>query len=73
MEIERVTTADAEELLEIYAPYVRETAISFEYEVPTLSEFSARIARISAKYQSGGSRTGDWLCICGLLQRQKSV
>ena len=50
MEIERVTTADAEELLEIYAPYVRETAISFEYEVPTLSEFSERIARISAKY-----------------------
>lgn len=50
MEIERVTTADAEELLEIYAPYVWETAISFEYEVPTLSEFSERIARISAKY-----------------------
>ena len=24
---------DAEELLEIYAPYVRETAITFEYEV----------------------------------------
>lgn len=27
---------DAEELLEIYAPYVRETAITFEYEVPSL-------------------------------------
>ena len=27
---------DAAELLEIYAPYVRETAISFEYEVPAL-------------------------------------
>lgn len=31
MKIERVTTEDAEELLLIYAPYVRDTAISFEY------------------------------------------
>ena len=26
---------DAEELLEIYAPYVRDTAVSFEYTVPS--------------------------------------
>ena len=35
MKIERVTVEDAEELLSIYAPYVRETAVSFEYEVPS--------------------------------------
>ena len=34
---------DAEELLEIYAPYVRETAITFEYEVPSLEEFKDRM------------------------------
>jgi phosphinothricin acetyltransferase len=34
MEINRVTVDDARELLEIYAPYVMETAISLEYEVP---------------------------------------
>ena len=30
---------DAEELLEIYAPYVRDTAVSFEYTVPSPEEF----------------------------------
>lgn len=46
--IERVTTVDAEELLSIYAPYVRDTAISFEYEVPSLDEFQNRIETISS-------------------------
>lgn len=30
---------DAEKLLAIYAPYVEQTAITFEYEVPTVEEF----------------------------------
>ena len=50
MRIERVLPGDAEALLEIYAPYVEETAISFEYTVPTVSEFRRRIAEISAKF-----------------------
>ena len=41
---------DAEELLKIYAPYVTETAISFEYDVPGLDEFRMRIADILRKY-----------------------
>lgn len=48
MKIEKVNIEDAKELLEIYAPYVRETAISFEYDVPSLSEFQDRIRRISS-------------------------
>lgn len=48
MKIERVTVEDAEELLAIYAPYVQDTAISFEYEVPSLAEFQERIQSISA-------------------------
>ena len=35
--------ADAEQMLEIYTPVVRETAISFELEPPTLDEFRARV------------------------------
>ncbi len=34
---------DAAALLSIYAHYVKNTAITFEYEVPTLDEFSSRI------------------------------
>lgn len=34
---------DAKRLLEIYAYYVTDTAISFEYEVPTAEEFKNRI------------------------------
>ncbi len=50
MRIEKVTEQDAAALLEIYAPYVEQTAISFEYEVPSLAEFKDRIRRISARY-----------------------
>jgi len=41
---------DAKELLAIYSPYVLETAITFEYVVPTLEEFAKRIEKISGKY-----------------------
>ncbi len=41
---------DAAELLEIYAPYVRDTAISFEYDVPTLEQFRQRIEKTLEKY-----------------------
>ena len=50
MKIEMVSPTDAAELLEIYAPYVKETAISFEYDVPSVEEFKDRIENISAKY-----------------------
>ena len=50
MRIEKVTPANAAALLEIYAPYVEHTAITFEYEVPSLEEFRQRIETISARY-----------------------
>ena len=50
MTIEKVTIEDAEELLAVYAPYVRDTAVSFEYVVPSVEEFAVRILQISAKY-----------------------
>ena len=34
---------DAEELLALYTPYVTDTVITFEYEVPSLEEFKDRM------------------------------
>ena len=39
MQIRHATPADAEALLGIYAPYVEQTAITFEYDVPSVEEF----------------------------------
>lgn len=44
--IRRAAESDAPALLDIYAPYIRDTAITFEYDVPTAEEFVARIADI---------------------------
>jgi len=48
--IRLATEADAREILEIYAPYVKNTAISFEYDVPSLEEFAERINNTLKKY-----------------------
>lgn len=42
--------SDADKLLEIYAPYVETTAITFEYEVPSVDEFRQRIENTLKKY-----------------------
>lgn len=44
------TVDDAEDLLEIYKPYVEQTAITFEYDVPSLLEFRDRIKNTLLKY-----------------------
>ncbi len=41
---------DADTLLAIYAPYVEETAISFETIVPTVDDFRQRIVHTLARY-----------------------
>ena len=48
--IRNAVTEDAEALLQIYAPYVCETAISLEYEAQSLKEFSDRIKNISSRF-----------------------
>ena len=48
--IRSATVKDAEALLNIYAYYVENTAITFEYDVPTLEEFEQRIANTLKKY-----------------------
>lgn len=41
---------DGSKLSEIYAPYVTDTTISFEYEAPSAEEFSSRISKKLDKY-----------------------
>ncbi len=48
--IRTATTADAKRLLEIYSYYVENTAITFEYEVPSLKQFESLIQRTIRKY-----------------------
>lgn len=48
--IRDVTMADVPHLLDIYAPYVEESAISFEYVIPAEEDFSRRVYDIIKKY-----------------------
>ncbi len=50
MEIRIASIKDAESIRSIYAPYVIETAVSFEYEVPSVEEFERRISYTLNKY-----------------------
>ena len=44
------TPADLPAILAIYAPYIKETTFTFEYEVPTVEEFRRRIAHTLEGY-----------------------
>src|SRR5678815_3591251 len=48
--IRMIKDSDAIGTLNIYKPYVEKTIISFEYEVPTLSEWQNRIETNTSKY-----------------------
>ena len=48
--IRPVTEKDAEELVAIYGPYVLETAVTYEYEVPSVEEFRGRIENTIKNY-----------------------
>lgn len=48
--IRPVSLGDAEALAAIYAPYVRDTVISFEETPPTAAEFAQRIEAVTRTY-----------------------
>ena len=48
--LRRATRTDAEALGRIYAPYVKNTTVTFEYDPPTAEEFAARIADVCGEY-----------------------
>ena len=41
--IRTVQLNDAEAILKVYAPFITDTCISFEYVVPSVEEFAQRI------------------------------
>ena len=48
--IRQATLDDAKRLLEIYDYYVKNTAITFEYDTPSLAEFQSRMERTMKRY-----------------------
>ena len=50
MSVRLATENDVPRILEIYAPYVENPAVRFEYTVPTLAEFTARFLEITARF-----------------------
>lgn len=48
--IRLATLDDSEAILEIYAPYITGTAVTFEYQVPTLTEFRERMTTVQKSY-----------------------
>ncbi|WP_334330424.1 GNAT family N-acetyltransferase [Companilactobacillus sp. HBUAS59699] len=50
IKIRSARVSDAQTLLNIYSPYVLDTTITFENDVPTIEEFAERIETISEKY-----------------------
>ena len=48
--VRNANLADAQRLLEIYAYYVRHTAITFEIDVPTLADFQERMRGTMRRY-----------------------
>ncbi len=50
VEIRDALESDAEVLLEIYSHYIRNTAVTFEIDVPSVAEFSERISRTKKKF-----------------------
>ena len=50
IQLRMATKDDAKALLAIYKPYVEQTTITFEYEVPSQAEFERRIKQTLEKY-----------------------
>ena len=48
--LRNATPADARAILDIYAPYVTDTSITFETEVPIIEEFMERMENIQKSY-----------------------
>ena len=48
--IRKVKLSDAKRLVEIYDYYVKNTAITYDYETPSINEFENKIKNITNKY-----------------------
>ena len=48
--IRKAQITDAEQILNIYSYYIEHTAITFEYDIPSIEEFRGRIENTLEKY-----------------------
>ena len=48
--IRQAVLADAARIVEIYSYYIKNTAITFEYDVPTVEEFQGRMKHVMERY-----------------------
>jgi phosphinothricin acetyltransferase len=48
--IRLIKESDSGDVLEIYKPYILDTVITFEYEVPSLEGFTRRIKAVTSEY-----------------------
>ena len=59
IKIRMATPDDALCILDIYAPYVLNTAVSYEYDVPSPAEFKRRISAVLENYPYLVAQCGD--------------
>lgn len=50
MSVRLAQKADLPKILDIYAPYITDTTVSFEYTVPTPEEFEKRFSTVTAQF-----------------------
>ncbi len=50
IKIRLATESDCRDMLDIYAPFVENTAVSFEYKVPSIDEFRKRVQEVQKRY-----------------------
>ena len=76
--IRKATENDAESLLKIYEPYITNTTITFEYDVPTAEAFADRIRETAAAFpylvcEQDGMQGLRHLYSCVTLPNEKSI
>ena len=70
--IRNATKQDIPEILNIYSPYITNTAISFEYEVPSLEVFTLRYEKITKQFPWLVCEIGGILSVSGKIKYTNS-
>lgn len=68
MKIRNACKEDAQQLIAIYASYVEKTAITFEYQVPSLEEFEERIEKQSKNFLIWLQKKREFCKVMPMLQ-----
>ena len=74
LNVRTVELQDAENLVNIYRPYVEHTAITFDYTVPSVHEFEEKISKSIQSYPFLVAEEGDdELGTCGETLAQQRI